>query len=331
MTLKTLTDKKIPAGIKETKYPGYFIDESGNAYRVPGKYDKNTKLNEYGLVPLNTHLRGNPAHKKYQYPSINVTLRDENGKYLRQKKENIHRLVAEAFIPNPYNYDSVDHKDRNKHNNHVSNLRWCSIDDNKRSWERDEKYLMTLSLSSRGTKVCGVGINDSEGLCKKDKNYNRWVTMLHQCKKKKIDLCEEWKTYSNFNDWIQENNFDDDSILYLIQGNEYCPENCVKTTYNFINILSFKKRGKYPLGVSLSNGGRGKATRYNVKTKQCYLGSYSSIEEAHLAWQKQKIKEIDFMIKNEQDKRIINVLRAVKNSVQDDIDNKKETLISPFI
>ena len=45
----------------------------------------------------------------------------------------IHRLVGEAFIPNPDFLPQIDHIDGDKKNNDVSNLRWVSVSENRLS------------------------------------------------------------------------------------------------------------------------------------------------------------------------------------------------------
>ncbi len=54
----------------------------------------------------------------------------------------IHRLVAQAFIPNPDNHPIVDHIDFNTINNHVENLQWhTSLESNSKKQNRTSKYL----------------------------------------------------------------------------------------------------------------------------------------------------------------------------------------------
>ena len=57
---------------------------------------------------------------------IKVGLNTPSGFVTRLK----HRLIAQHFIPNPDNLSDVDHIDRNKQNNTLSNLRWVSRSEN---------------------------------------------------------------------------------------------------------------------------------------------------------------------------------------------------------
>ena len=57
---------------------------------------------------------------------IHVALR-KNGKVYERR---VNRLVAEAFLPNPENKPTVNHKDGNKLNNHVDNLEWATKEEN---------------------------------------------------------------------------------------------------------------------------------------------------------------------------------------------------------
>lgn len=77
---------------------------------------------------------------KYGY--IQYCLR-QNGKAFTKTE---HRLVAQAFIPNPKNFPQINHKDENKKNNNVNNLEWCSNIYNSRYGTRGKRISKNLSI-----------------------------------------------------------------------------------------------------------------------------------------------------------------------------------------
>lgn len=52
-----------------------------------------------------------------------VTAFFKKGKAVRL---HVHHLIAEAFIPNPHHFDQINHKNRNKRDNKITNLEWCN-------------------------------------------------------------------------------------------------------------------------------------------------------------------------------------------------------------
>lgn len=57
--------------------------------------------------------------------------------------KSVHRLVAEAFIPNPDNLPQVNHKDEDKSNNCVDNLEWCDAVYNMNYGTRQTRSIQT--------------------------------------------------------------------------------------------------------------------------------------------------------------------------------------------
>lgn len=63
-------------------------------------------------------------NKQVQYKQVSLWKENKGTSYY------VHRLVAEAFIPNPEGKPEVNHIDGNRQNNHISNLEWVTSGEN---------------------------------------------------------------------------------------------------------------------------------------------------------------------------------------------------------
>ena len=82
------------------EFPNYMVSNYGNVL--------NTKKNKLMTI-----------YKRKSYCLVKLS----NNNIAQEKK--VHRLVAQAFIPNPNGFCCVNHKDENPGNNNVENLEWC--------------------------------------------------------------------------------------------------------------------------------------------------------------------------------------------------------------
>lgn len=141
------------------------------------------------------------SYKKYDYGKLlsQATYKKRGGyKYIAlgnstmktQKKYKIHRLVGEAFIPNPDNLPQIDHIDRNTANNNISNLRWVTARENmcntsfyrtditetdpkKRKRQTDSEYRKRKEDSGKYECECG-------SRCRHTNKSNHFKSKKHQ-------------------------------------------------------------------------------------------------------------------------------------------------------
>ena len=114
-------------------------------YKIIARHP-NYEVNEDGIVRNALTKRELSQRKdRYGYPKVTFNA----GKL---ETATVHRLVAEAFIPNPDSLPCINHKDENKENNSVDNLEWCTVAYNNRYGTHIEKCAASKEKPVIGTK-----------------------------------------------------------------------------------------------------------------------------------------------------------------------------------
>lgn len=125
-------------------------------------FEKRYLVSDSGQVwSLLRHRALKPTIDRYGYEKVVLS---KNGKSFYRT---VHRLVAQAFVPNPDNLTTVNHINEDKTDNRAVNLEWLSVADNDNYGTRNERMANAKCLQpieqilSDGSAVRYKGVKDA--------------------------------------------------------------------------------------------------------------------------------------------------------------------------
>jgi hypothetical protein len=151
-----------------------------------GRYEASTegKIRSVGFYKqYRSHRQWNASRELS--PSDNLRGYLQCVLYIKGKPKTfkVHRLVASAFLANKENLPQINHKDKNRKNNCVENLEWCTASKNvEHSFSKSYKLtnlitgeaLFTNNLSATGKQLGFYSANAAKVLKGKRSHTNNW-------------------------------------------------------------------------------------------------------------------------------------------------------------
>lgn len=113
---------------------------------IPG-YEGMYEISNWGRVKSYLYCNSQKTSERILVPehTLNGYYRVTLCKDRKEKRYMIHRLVAQAFVPNPSSLTQVNHKDEDKVNNYFENLEWCDQSYNNSYGTRLQRVFEKLS------------------------------------------------------------------------------------------------------------------------------------------------------------------------------------------
>ena len=143
---------------KDTEYPFYQISNYGRLKRLSHVITPNSTNKHAHRKVIGERICKVTISRNYYGFRVSV-----NGVLI---SVSIHRLVAKAFIPNPNNYEFVNHRNENKHDNRSVNLEWCTAKYNSNYASCQIRHANTVRTNSRAKII---------NICQ----YNRKGELIH--------------------------------------------------------------------------------------------------------------------------------------------------------
>lgn len=118
----------------------YMVSSLGRVVALERTMYKKNRYGKYNVFVNKPHLCKTFVSDKYRYERIVLC---KNYCYVGKS---VHRMVAEAFIPNPHNYPQIDHINDKPSDNMACNLQWCTAKENSTK----QSHRIALSKSHIG-------------------------------------------------------------------------------------------------------------------------------------------------------------------------------------